>query len=67
MDTVARRGLLVQDDKAASFLEVPFAPSADPTVPQVMPVLETFVVRDGLIVETRPYYFDTAAIAGRGH
>ncbi len=30
---------------------------------QTMPIVETFVVRDGLIVEIRPYYFDTAAIA----
>jgi ketosteroid isomerase-like protein len=65
LDTVKRSGLMVDGERAASFLEVPFA-FADPTVPQKMPVLETFVVRDGLIVEIRPYYFDTAAIAARG-
>jgi hypothetical protein len=61
-DSVQRRGVMVDGERAASFLEVPFA-FADPTVPAVMPVVETFVVRDGLIVEIRPYYFDTAAIA----
>jgi hypothetical protein len=30
-----------------------------------MPVIVTFQVRNGLIVELRPYYFDTAAIAAR--
>jgi len=62
--TVQRTGLLVEDDKAVSFLQVPFA-FADPTVPQLMLVLEAFVVSDGLIVEIRPYYYDTAAIAAR--
>jgi hypothetical protein len=28
-----------------------------------MLVVETFIIRDGLITEIRPYYFDTAAFA----
>ena len=34
-------------------------------LPNVMPIIETFLVRNGLIVEIRPYYFDTAAIGAR--
>jgi hypothetical protein len=30
-----------------------------------MLAVETFVIRDGLIVEIRPYYFDTATFAAR--
>jgi len=62
LDTVIRTDVLVNGARAASLLEVPFA-FADPAFPQRMPVIETFVVEDGLITEIRPFYFDTAAIA----
>jgi uncharacterized protein len=62
LDTVILIDVLVKGNRAASFLEVPFA-FADRVVPQRMRVIETFIVEDGLITEIRPFYFDTSAIA----
>jgi hypothetical protein len=61
LDSVVRGDVLVGGRRAAAFLEVPFG-LADPANPKRMPVVETFVVEDGLIAEIRPYYFDTAAL-----
>ena len=64
LDAVVIGDILVNSERAAAFLEVPFE-SGDSTGNQTMLVVETFVIRDGLIVEIRPYYFDTAAFAAR--
>ena len=62
LDDVVIGDILVNSERAAAFLEVPFE-SGDSAGNQTMLVVETFVVRDGLIAEIRPYYFDTAAFA----
>jgi len=64
LDSVVRGDVLVRGERAAAFLEIPFL-TADPANAQAMPIVETFIVRDGLITEIRPYYFDTAAIAAQ--
>jgi uncharacterized protein len=64
LDSVVRGDVLVHGERAAAFLEIPFR-TADPANTEAMPIIETFVVRDGLITEIRPYYFDTAAIAAQ--
>jgi uncharacterized protein len=60
LDEVRRGDVLVHGERAAAFLEVPFT-LADGG-PQFLPVVETFLVRDGLITQIKPYYFDTAAL-----
>lgn len=60
LDDVQRGDILVGRGHAAAFLGVPFA-LADGSA-QVLPVVETFEVRDGLITHIKPYYFDTAAL-----
>jgi uncharacterized protein len=62
LDAVVVGDVLVNSERAAAFLEVPFGDSASN---QKVSVIETFVIRDGLIVEIKPYYFDTAALAAR--
>ena len=62
LDAVVVGDVLVNSERAAAFLEVPFGDSASS---QKMSVVETFVIRDGLIAEITPYYFDTAALAAR--
>jgi ketosteroid isomerase-like protein len=62
LDSVVRGDVLVRGERAAAFLEVPFV-LTDAQNPAVMPIVETFLVHNGLITEIRPYYFDTAAIA----
>jgi len=62
LDTVVVGDVLVNSERAAAFLEVPFGDSASN---QRVSVIETFVIRDGLIAEIKPYYFDTAALAAR--
>lgn len=64
LGTVNHIAILADGERAASFLEVPFT-FDNPDLPNVMPVIETFLVRNGLIVEIRPYYFDSAAIGAR--
>jgi hypothetical protein len=59
-DDVRRGDVLVRGGRAAAFLEVPFT-LGDGTL-QFLPVVETFLVEDGLISQIRPYYFDTAAL-----
>jgi uncharacterized protein len=53
--------ILVNSERAAAFLEISFK-SGDSADTQKMAVVETFVIRDGLIAEIKPYYFDTAAL-----
>lgn len=48
----------MRNGRAAAFLDVPFA-LPDGTS-QTLPVVETFLVKDGLISQITPYYFDTA-------
>ena len=60
LDDVRRGDVLVRGGLAAAFLEVPFT-LADGSS-QLLPVVETFLVKDGLISQIRPYYFDTAAL-----
>ena len=60
LDDVRRGDVLVRGERAAAFLEVPFT-LADGSS-QLVPVVETFLVEDGLITQVRPYYFDTAAL-----
>ena len=62
LDTVVVGDVLVNSERAAAFLEVPFGDSASS---ETVSVIETFVIRDGLIAEIKPYYFDTAALAAR--
>jgi ketosteroid isomerase-like protein len=62
LDTVAVGDILANSERAAAFLEVPFGDSASS---ETVSVIETFVIRDGLIAEIKPYYFDTAALAAR--
>jgi uncharacterized protein len=62
LDTVAVGDILANSERAAAFLEVPFGDSASS---EKVSVIETFVIRDGLIAEIKPYYFDTAALAAR--
>jgi uncharacterized protein len=62
LDTVAVGDILANSERAAAFLEVPFG---DSTSSEKVSVIETFVIRDGLIAEIKPYYFDTAALAAR--
>jgi uncharacterized protein len=62
VETVTVGDVLVGASPAAAFLEIPFTP-ADPTLLQArLSVVETFVIRDGLITEITPYYYDTAAV-----
>jgi hypothetical protein len=56
--------ILVNSERAAALLEVSFE-SGDSASNQTMLVVETGVIRDGLIVEIRPYYFDIATLAAR--
>jgi hypothetical protein len=60
LDDVRRSDVLVRGGLVAAFLEVPFT-LADGSS-QLLPVVETFLVKDGLISQIRPYYFDTAAL-----
>ncbi|WAJ44252.1 nuclear transport factor 2 family protein [Mycobacterium sp. Aquia_216] len=60
LDDVRRGDVLVRGERAAAFLEVPFT-LADGSS-QFLPVVETFLVKYGLIMQIRPYYFDTAAL-----
>ena len=62
LNAVVVGDILVNSERAAAFLEVPFEDSASS---QKISVIETFVIRDGLIAEIKPYYFDTAALAAR--
>jgi ketosteroid isomerase-like protein len=62
LDAIVVGDILVNSERAAAFLEVPFG---DSTGNQTVPVIETFVIRDGLIGEIKPYYFDTAALIAR--
>jgi uncharacterized protein len=64
LGTVKHIAILADGERAAAFLEVPFT-FDNPDLPNVMPIIETFLVRNGLIVEIRPYYFDTAAIGAK--
>ncbi|KRA31089.1 hypothetical protein ASD81_16520 [Nocardioides sp. Root614] len=61
LELVVRSEVLISGSRAAAFLEVPFG-FDDSANPISMPVVETFVVEQGLITQIRPYYFDTAAI-----
>jgi ketosteroid isomerase-like protein len=60
LDDVRRGDVLVRGERAAAFLEVPFTLAGGTS--QFLPVVETFLVREGLITQIRPYYFDTAAL-----
>ena len=62
LDAVVVGDILVNSERAAAFLEISFGDSASN---QKVSVIETFVIRDGLIGEIKPYYFDTAALAAR--
>jgi hypothetical protein len=62
LDAIVVGDILVNSERAAAFLEVPFGDSASS---QKVSVIETFVIRDGLIGEIKPYYFDTAAFVAR--
>ncbi len=64
LSTVVVGDILANSERAAAFLEVPFA-SGDAAGNQAMRVVETFMIRDGLIAEITPYYFDTAALVAR--
>jgi uncharacterized protein len=64
LDAVVVGDVLVSSDRAAAFLEIEFE-SPDSSSNQEVSVVETFVIRDGLIAEIKPYYFDTAALAAR--
>jgi ketosteroid isomerase-like protein len=61
LETVVIVDTLAHGERAAVFLEVPFT-FAGETTPRIMPIIEAFLVHDGLITEVTPYYFDTAAI-----
>jgi hypothetical protein len=63
-DAVVIGDILVNSGRAAAFLEISFE-SGDSASNQTMLVVETFVIGDGLIVEIRPYYFDTATFTAR--
>jgi hypothetical protein len=60
LDDVRRGDVLVLGGRAAAFLEVPFS-LADGAL-QFLPVVETFLVENGLISQVTPYYFDTATL-----
>jgi hypothetical protein len=62
LDAIVVGDILVNSERAAAFLEVPFG---DSTSSQKVSVIETFVIRDGMIGEIKPYYFDTAALVAR--
>ena len=62
LDAVLVGDVLVNSQRAAAFLEISFGDSANN---RKISVVETFVVRDGLIAEIKPYYFDTSALAVR--
>jgi uncharacterized protein len=62
LDAVVVVDVLVNSERAAAFLEVPFGDSASG---QQVSVVETFVIRNRLITEIKPYYFDTAALVAR--
>jgi hypothetical protein len=62
LDSIVVGDILFGSERAAAFLEVPFGDSASS---QKVSVIETFVIRDGLIGEIKPYYFDTAAFVAR--
>jgi uncharacterized protein len=64
LDAVVVGDVLVNSERAAAFLELPFD-VGDSATNQKVSVVETFVIRDGLIVEITPYYYDTAALAAR--
>ena len=64
LDSVVREDVLVRGERAAAFLKVPFVLPGAADV-QGMPIVETFIVRDGLITEIRPYYFDTAGLVAQ--
>ncbi|MDT5367399.1 MAG: hypothetical protein QOC62_1830 [Mycobacterium sp.] len=64
LDSVVVGDILVNSERAAAFLELPFDVGGSADNPKML-VVETFVIRDGLIAEITPYYFDTAAFAAR--
>jgi uncharacterized protein len=61
LDSIPPPEVLAGGDRAAAFVEVAFRHPDGGT--NVISVVETFRVRDGRIVEIKPYYFDTAAMA----
>jgi ketosteroid isomerase-like protein len=61
LDAIPRPEVLAGPQRAVAFVEVAFR-GADGGL-TVISVVETFRVRDGRIVEIKPYYFDTAAMA----
>jgi uncharacterized protein len=62
LDAIVVGDILVNSERAAAFLEISFGDSASS---QKVSVVETFVIRDGLVGEIKPYYFDTAALVAR--
>lgn len=62
LDAVVVGDILVNSERAAAFLEIAFGDSASN---HKVSVIETFVIRDGLVGEVKPYYFDTAALVAR--
>jgi uncharacterized protein len=62
LDAVVVSDVLFGSERAAAFLEISFG---DSTSSRKVSVIETFVIRDGLIGEIKPYYFDTAALVAR--
>jgi ketosteroid isomerase-like protein len=57
---VVIEAIIVQADRGAALLNFSF--DLGPAGSSEASVCETFVVRNGQIVEIRPYYFDTAAL-----
>lgn len=53
--------LIVQDDRAVGFVDVVCASPSGETI--TMALLESWLVRDGQVVEIRPFWWDTAALA----
>jgi uncharacterized protein len=62
LDAIVVGDILVNSERAAAFLEITFGDSASN---HKVSVVETFVIREGLIGEIKPYYFDTAALVAR--
>jgi SnoaL-like domain len=61
-DTVMGGDVLVGASPAAAFLVIPFTPGDPPLLQARLPVVEKFVIRDSLITEITPYYYDAAAV-----
>jgi ketosteroid isomerase-like protein len=61
LETIVFVDIIARGERAAVFLEVPFTFVGE-SAPRIMPIVESFIVRKGLITEVMPYYFDTAAI-----